>query len=425
VAGRWAGGCAVLFALACGAGGRDAATIELWALGREGEAVVPLVREFERREPGLRVRVQQIPWSAAHEKLLTAYVGDALPDVFQLGNTWVPEFVALRALEPLDERLDGSTAVRRDDYFPGALEAARVEERTWAIPWYADTRVLFYRADLLAEAGFAAPPRTWADWAGALERVARRAPGRSGLLLPLSEWELPVILALQHGATLLRDGDRFGDFQSSAFRAAMVLYLDLFERGVAPRTGGAQVANLYQDFARGDFAAFVSGPWSRGELLRRLPTGRQGAWATAPIPDLEEGRPGVSIAGGACLALRRGSPRRDAAWRLVEHLSSAESALALFASTGDLPPRASTWQAPALRGDPRVRAFRSQLERVRATPRIPEWERIAASIARHAESLVRGEARLDDALAALDDEADRVLEKRRWLLARQAHAEAP
>jgi multiple sugar transport system substrate-binding protein len=42
--------------------------------------------------------VQQIPWTAAHEKLLTAYVGESTPDIAQMGNTWIPEFHAVRAL---------------------------------------------------------------------------------------------------------------------------------------------------------------------------------------------------------------------------------------------------------------------------------------------------------------------------------------
>src|SRR5258706_9498818 len=96
--------------------------VEFWAMGREGEVVQQLVPEFERRTPGVRVRVQQIPWSAAHEKLLTAYVGDAMPDVFQEGNTWIPEFVALGAVEPLDASIAGSRSVRRADYFPGILD---------------------------------------------------------------------------------------------------------------------------------------------------------------------------------------------------------------------------------------------------------------------------------------------------------------
>src|SRR5262245_23371440 len=68
--------------------------VELWAMGREGEVVQQLLPEFDQRNPGIRVRVQQVPWSAAHEKLLTAFVGGVMPDVFQVGNTWIPEFVA-------------------------------------------------------------------------------------------------------------------------------------------------------------------------------------------------------------------------------------------------------------------------------------------------------------------------------------------
>ena len=80
-------------------------------MGREGEVVAELLPEFHRAHPGIKVEVQQIPWSAAHEKLLTAFVGDATPDIAMLGNTWVPEFVALDALEPLGLTEDSFAAV--------------------------------------------------------------------------------------------------------------------------------------------------------------------------------------------------------------------------------------------------------------------------------------------------------------------------
>src|SRR5229473_1194455 len=73
--------------------------LEFWALGSEGELVQNLIPEFERRNPGIHVVVQQIPWTAAHEKLLTAFVGEATPDVAHMGNTWVPEFAAIHALD--------------------------------------------------------------------------------------------------------------------------------------------------------------------------------------------------------------------------------------------------------------------------------------------------------------------------------------
>src|SRR5581483_12001178 len=209
--------------------------LRLWALGREGEVVAQLLPDLARRRPGLRVRVQQIPWSAAHEKLLTAFVGGAMPDVLQVGNTWLPELVALGALEPLDHRLARSVAVRADDYFPGILAANVIDGVTYGVPWYVDTRLLFYRTDLLAAAGFARPPTTWAGWLAALPRMqAAAGPGNWAILLPLREWEPPVILGMQWGAGLLRDGDRYGDFESPAFRAAFAFYLDFFHRGLAP-----------------------------------------------------------------------------------------------------------------------------------------------------------------------------------------------
>ena len=93
-----AGCCACLLLGACDGQDDGRITLDFWAMGREGEVVRELTAEFERLHPGITVRVQQIPWSAAHEKLLTAYAGDVMPDVFQLGNTWVPEFVALDAV---------------------------------------------------------------------------------------------------------------------------------------------------------------------------------------------------------------------------------------------------------------------------------------------------------------------------------------
>ncbi|MEC8456961.1 MAG: extracellular solute-binding protein, partial [Pseudomonadota bacterium] len=65
--------------------------LRFWAMGNEGGTVGQLMPEFERRNPGVRVAVQPLPWTAAHEKLLTAYAGASLPDVSQIGNTWVSE----------------------------------------------------------------------------------------------------------------------------------------------------------------------------------------------------------------------------------------------------------------------------------------------------------------------------------------------
>jgi multiple sugar transport system substrate-binding protein len=68
--------------------------------------------------------------------------------------------------------------------------------------------------------------------------------------------------------------------------------------------------------------------------------------------------------------------------------------------------------------DARAAAFWTQLQAVQATPKVPEWERIAARLSHHLELAVRGDVTLDAALAALDADVDAILEKRRWLRAK-------
>jgi multiple sugar transport system substrate-binding protein len=409
--------CVAALGAACGGRTGDATTIvRFWAMGREGEVVSALLPEFERTHPGVRVEVQQLPWTAAHEKLLTAFAGDATPDICQLGNTWIPEFVALGALEPLDAAIAGSSVDPRD-FFGGIWDTNVVDGRTYGVPWYVDTRLLFYRRDLLEAAGVGAAPASWAAWTRALDALeARAAPGRYAIVLPMNEVEPLLALALQQDDPLLRDGGRYGNFESAGFRRALTFYVAMFRAGYAPPVTASELANVWTEFGRGTFAFYISGPWNIGELERRLPADVQHAWATAPLPG--PAGPGASIAGGSSLVVFGASRAKDAAWQLIEYLARPDVALRFHALTGDLPPRRSAWEASALASDVHARAFRDQLERVKAAPKVPEWERIADEMRLVAERAARGQWTVDRAVRELDARTDRILEKRRWLLAR-------
>ena len=395
--------------------GRDT-TVRFWAMGREGEVAGELLQEFERSS-GIRVRVEQLPWSAAHEKLLTAFAGDTTPDLCQLGNTWLPELVALGALETLGARVRASPVVDARDFFSGIWETNTAEGDLYGVPWYIDTRLLFYRRDLLARAGFEAPPRNWDEWLRMLTAVKQSVgPDRYSILLPLNEPEPLLALALQQDEPLLREGGRWGNFRSAGFRRSLRFYLSMFERGFARPTTNNQIANVWNEFGRGYFSFYISGPWNIGEFKRRLPPELQEAWMTAPLPG--PGGPGASIAGGSSLVVFRRSRNKDAAWRVLEYLAQPAVQRKLHALTGNLPPRRSTWNDPALAGDIYARAFFEQLERVRPAPQVPEWERIANEMRLVVERVVVGELAAEKAPEELDVRADRILEKRRWMLDR-------
>ncbi len=86
--------------------------------------------------------------------------------------------------------------------------------------------------------------------------------------------------------------------------------------------------------------------------------------------------------------------------------------------SNDLPARREAWRDTALTGDPRIRAFGEQLARTVSMPNVPEWELIANRLRDYAERVVRGGEPADSTLAELDRYVSRLLEKRRWLLAR-------
>ena len=397
---------------------RDAGELRFWAMGREAEVAGELLIEFEREHPGIRVRIEQLPWSAAHEKLLTAFAGSVLPDVAQLGNSWLPELVALGALEALDARVAAAPDVSAADYFGGIWDTNVVDGKLYGVPWYVDTRVLFYRRDLLAAAGVADVPTRWSDFQAALRAVKRHVGAqRWAIFLPINEHAPQVALALQQpGDSLLRDGGRYGNFRGPEFTRAWRFYRSMFEQQLAPPASDSEIVNLWDEFARGYFGFYISGPWQIGEFRRRLPPQMQSAWATAPLPGPDG--PGVSIAGGSSLALFSPSRNKEAAWSLVRFLSRPEVQQRFYDVSGNLPPRRSAWAGETLARSEPARAFREQLERVRPVPKVPEWERIATEIRLVTEAVMRGV--LDDgrALEELDARVDRMLEKRRWMLAR-------
>ena len=440
-----AGACTVALAACTRRGDR---ALRFWAMGREGEVVGELLADFAREQPGIAVRVEQLPWTAAHEKLLTAFAGNATPDVAQLGNTWIAELAALGALEPLQPWLEAERTIDAADYFDGIWRTNQVDAAQsttsrssgdtppsgggparsgssggilYGLPWYVDTRLLFYRRDLFERAGVRTMPDTWAGLVSALDAL-QRAGTPHPLLLPVNEFEPLLAFALQGDEPLLRDGGRFGNFRGASFRRALGFYMARFASGHAPSISAGEIANLWQEFGRGTFAAYISGPWNIGELDRRLPASLRDSWATAPLPG--PNGPGASTAGGSSLVVFKQSRRRADAVRLLAYLSRPDVQLRFHALTGDLPPRRSAWSRAPLAGDLRARAFATQLERAKPSPAVPEWERIAQEMQLVASRAVHDRWSIEQATDVLDARVDGFLAKRRWMLERAARSPA-
>ena len=150
--------------------GAATGTITVWAMGAEGENLPKLTKEFEAANPGVKVQVTAIPWDAAHDKFTTAITANKTPDVAMVGTTWMGEFAGMDALDPTPEQIDKSV------FFEGAQKTTEVDGTSYGIPWYVETRLVYYRTDLAEKAGITTPPT---DWDG-LKSMAKAMQDKAG-----------------------------------------------------------------------------------------------------------------------------------------------------------------------------------------------------------------------------------------------------
>jgi multiple sugar transport system substrate-binding protein len=188
----------------------------------------------------------------------------------------------------------------------------------------------------------------------------------------------------------------------------------MFAREWAPRMTNTQISNVWDEFGRGLFSFYISGPWNIAEFKKRLPPALKNEWMTAPMPGPEG--PGYSSAGGSSLVVFKSSQAKPEAWMLVEYLSRPDVQQQFYDLTGDMPSRRSSWQMPALVESPYAHAFLAQLDRVKSPPKVPEWERIATEMRLASERVVQRVRTVDEAVAELDHKTDEILAKRRWML---------
>lgn len=372
----------------------------------QGDYAPHLMLDFTR-DTGIAVDVQSLPWTAAHEKLLTAHAGGGLPDVLMLPNGWIGEFAMIGALAPLPstDLLDG--------IFPGAVEATGSGDRRYAVPWSVAPRVQYFRRDLLAAAGWDAPAGDWDGWRRMGFALKRRRPDDYVFMMLLNWPDELLTMMTQVGGRKLRERDTRGNFNTPEGRAALRYYKSLFDDGFAPRFASTEVPDQFAAFAQGLFAIWNSGPTTLLDMRRRQSEIAPARWGTARIAGPHG--PGAISVRDVSLCVAATSRRPEAAWSLVRHITSTAAELRFAQMIGSLPARMAAW--PGLTFPPAVIApFAEQAKFTADDPMIVEWEQVRDQVQIFGERAVRGLMTIAEALAALDVRVDAILAKRRSLV---------
>jgi len=361
-----------------------------------------------------------VPWTAAQEKLISAFASNNLPDAFQLGNTWVPQFAQLEGISELSEFIRNSETVKKDNYFGGIWDTNVLDSLVYGIPWYIDTRVLFYRTDVFENAGFTSPPKTWEELYQLSKKIRESHKGEEkyAIFIATNEWANFVIFGLQNGAEILKNNNTYGNFSSEKFTEAFTYLTNFYKEKLTP-LGVSQVTNVYQAFAEKYFSMYISGPWNISEFKKWMTGDLKDKWMTAALPGPDANTKGVSLAGGSSLVISKRSKHKEESWKLIEFLSKPETQIEFYHLVNDLPAVKEAWKDTSLSSNPYMKAFYEQFNYVVATPKIPEWEQIVFSkLQQYVELAARNVLTVNEALQKLDDDVNVILEKRRWMLSK-------
>lgn len=393
----------------------DRQAIQFWTLDlapKFNGYLNDVIARWEQQNPGYDVVWTDVPWGSVERKLLAAVFARTAPDVVNLNPLFAANLASKGGLQPLEPLLPegASTTYLPRIWQAGQSAAPDGQPQQFAIPWYLTARITLANTQILSQAGYSAPPRTWAEVPAYAEAVKRRT-GRYALFVTVVPEDSAELLEslVQMGVTLL-DGRQRAAFNTPAGRRAFAFWSDLYRRGLLPREvvsqGYRRAIELYQS---GELAQVGSG----AEFLRSIQTNApQVAAATRPYPPLT-GANGAANVAVMTLAIPRQSKVAEPATRFALFLTDAtnqarfaEQARVLPSSVGALQQVEAALEAeqPASQPEQLVRQARLLSAQTLSSARVlvpasPGVKRLQAIVYTQLQRAMLGQVSSDVALA--------------------------
>ena len=349
--------------------GEAKGSITVWAMGAEGDKLGAVAKEFTAQNPDIKVRVTPVSWDVAHDKILTSIAGGKTPDVSLIGTTWMAEFAETGALAETPDSIDQSA------FLPNAWKTVDVDGKDYGVPWYVETRVLYYRTDLAQKAGWNKAPETWDDLKQLAMDYKEKAGTEHGIALAPNNWQELLPFAWQAGSDVA--GPEGFSLDDAGMKKALEFDKSFFDEGLTPKRV-PQGFDVTQGFISGADPMFISGPWHLALVRDQGGAKMTGKWDVTMMPKGDEAR--TSFLGGGDLAVFEDSKNKEAAWKFVEYLSRPAVQAKWFTTVGDLPAVQDAYDNGELASDEHLKVFRDQLDDANPPPVLAKWEEIASSI---------------------------------------------
>ena len=378
-------------------------TVNVWAAQGDADVLGTVVKPFKSANPDLVVKTTLIPNAEYYTKLQAAIAAGKGPDVAQFFPESQAQFLDSSTLRPVPDGL-----VDPGSFFKSLWDAGVVDDVAYTVPWYAYTYALVYRSDLAKKAGVEAPT-TWAGMDPFLK--ALQGAGAAHALGADIGWDIfngqdVAMYAWQAGGSLVTSAGKW-NLNTPQMVDALDYNASFFTAGTAD-TSGPTFLDAQPYFVSGKTASMITGPWVIGQLDTAA---KKSGWtashvATAPLP--AGASSSVSFSAGGTWGVLADSGNTDAAWKLVRHLAEPSTQVAQYKAYGSLPAVISAWDDPAIKSQPLLAAFFTQLKNTRAFPQVSTWQQVATRLGKEVEAVAKGKQTAAKAAANIQAYAESV-----------------
>ena len=364
-----------------GEGSSAKADIRVWLNGTDtpDEARDWLKKTFEEDHPGSTLTIEQQEWDGLVEKLTTALSSESeTPDVVEIGNTQAPTFTSAGAFADMTGSLGD---LGGDDLLPGFVDGATVEGKTYAVPYYAGSKYIFYRKDLFKKAGLEVPTTMdeFVDAAVALKQDNAKPANFSGFWLPGQDWRNGAAFIWDAGGDLATDdgGEWSGSLASPESVAGLERVQELFTEASGAAKDGNE-ADPWTPFCAGEIGMMSTPGWVKGLLEdpeTGCPDGNAKQVGVFAMPG-SDGGPAPVLLGGSDIAIASKSANQELAQDAVA-LMLSEDYQTIMAGAGLTPARTSL--ASLLGDDEYASATVDAASNAKLTPAAPGWATVEGS----------------------------------------------
>jgi len=255
---------------------------------------------------------------------------------------WAPEFAAAGWILDLDR-----FRPRIDDFFPATLTANRWNGALFALPWFVDVGMLYWRTDVMARA-----PTDLVELRQLAARGTREHAIPFGFVWQGARYEGLVTVFLEllgaFGGTILDDHGRVVVDSDRAVDALTWMRDSIDVDRIVPASALTwQEEQVRLAFQNGQAVFMRNWPYAHALLQDPSQSRVAGRFGIAPMPATSGGSPTAAL-GGSVLAINANSGDSDAAYQLIEYLLEPAQLLTRARIVGQYPPRPTMYETKEL-----------------------------------------------------------------------------